>query len=73
MSDRSIDGHKTPRVYKSGFDKLQEKKEKEKKFEKLKAQTRRMTDFLSTKLTNVRVTLESPAATTNEIFEENVC
>ena len=31
MSDRSNDRHKTPRVYKSGFDKNRERKEKQKK------------------------------------------
>ena len=44
MSDRLTDRHKTPRVYKSGFDKRKEKQQK--KDQELLFETRRMTDFL---------------------------
>lgn len=45
MSDRSIDRHKSSRSYKSGYDKLVEKKEKEKKESELLSKTYRVTDF----------------------------
>ena len=47
MTDRTIDRHKSGRIYKSGFEKIKEKREKQIKDEKLLSQTRRMTDFIS--------------------------
>ena len=59
MSDRSIDRHKTPRSYKSGFDKAKEKKDKQKKDEELLSQTHKITNFFVQikRLTRIHLTI----------------
>lgn len=75
MNDRSADRHKSQRVYKSGFNKVKEKKEKQKKVEELLFQTRRMTDFLCTDQasTGISTNLSTATAIRNENFEIQVC
>lgn len=71
MSDRSIDRHKSKRVYKSGYNKIIEKKEKETKTEKLLSQTHRMTDFFRSDHVD-RQTSTQFASTRNENHETYV-
>ena len=64
MTDRTIDLHNSGCIYKSGFKKINEKREKQIKDEKLLSQTRRMTDFISsnklvTKIETLTNSLES--------------
>lgn len=72
MSSRETDRHKTPRVYKSGYEKSKERKEKKQKDDKLLAQTRRVTDFFSTNQNNVESVETSVIYVQNEEIEDQV-